>query len=1781
MIRKLWMTAAAVLTLALAQTPAIAQQYGPPSSGTSAAILFVPAILSPVAGGTETPSNKLNGGGSSGNGGPATAAQLDYPVGMAFDSNGNLFVADEDNFVVRRIDHATGNITVFAGTSGTEGNPYSLGGGVATSAQIGGLAGLVVDSSNNVYVSDRSNQVVFKITPGGTISVFAGGGSTPTTCSGSTDVVGDGCLATQATIDNSWALGIDSSNNIYIADSYNELIRKVSASTNIITAYAGVPSDAGTDGTCNANLYTTSTGPYLPSQAHLCFPEGIAFDSRGDAFITEAQHDIVREINNSTGYISIFAGTADVRSSTGNGGPATSATLNEPSGVYVDAANRVYISDFFGGSIRMVDSTGNITDVMGTPSGELIAASFGEPDTESIFTGGEFTGAANGIDGFAMDIHGNIVAADSSGDAITSAGATGGGAYYFGNQQVYTTVTTTSLNTGSSAYPPYVLISNPSGVNLNFTGTPAVTGPFAISGGTCAFPGTLTPGESCTVVISFSPIADQSYTGTITLTSNANSSPNAIYLTGTGIGTPTYSATITSPSAFTSPATVTSASKTATLTNTGEGPLTLTLPATFVGAGASDFGQSSATDCPTTLNGGAACHFYIDFTPALATTYSAQLQVVTAPYGTIYASVSGTGTAAVTPTATLTAPAAFPGTTSGTTSTALFATLSNTSGATLNITGITLTGTNPSDFAITTGSNACGTTLAADAACYIYVTFTPASATSFSATLSVADNASGSPQTASLTGTGTAAAAPAASLSPNPVAFTNQIVSTTSGTLAVTLSNTGSATLTGITPSITGTNPTDFAIGTGTNACGASLAASASCFVYVTFTPAAAASFSATLSVADNASGSPQTTSLTGTGISFVSNVGSPSATQTVTVTIATAGTLNSVQTLTQGTQNLDFAQGAISGCEDERIGAKASCVTVTHKAARPLNTLSAGTCEPGDVYTAGQSCTVNVIFTPQAPGARNGAVVLTDASGNVLGTTYLPGTGYGPQLAFGPGVQSTLPGPTYASSYQGPLGITVDASGNVYVADTINGAIAKIPWTGSYGTPVRLATGSLNQPSSVAVDGGGNLFIADTENFRVLELPWNGSVYGTPVILDATGLPDPQGAAVDGNGNLYIADALDEKVVELPWTSSGYGAPVNLPVTGLAAPHGMAVDANQDLYIADSGNRRVVELPWTGSAFGTQIVLPASGLFYPEGVAVDGGGNVYIADTDHGKVDKLPWSGTAFGTQVPVPFTLNGSSITTGIAVDSSGNIYLVDGGNNDALKLTVSIPPTLSFASTNVGSTSTDSPKTVPVTNIGNTSAYFPIPESGNNPSYPVNFPVNNNDTNLCLADDSIDQGASCDVSVNFTPTAGGSLSGYVVLTDNDLNGIGATQSIAVSGTGLTASQPAASLTPNPIAFSNQTVATTSSAMQATLSNTGGAALTGIVITIAGANPSDFAITTGSNACGSTLAADAACYIYVTFTPGSATSFSATLSVADNASGSPQTASLTGTGTAAAAPVVSLTPTLAFPSTTVGVTATALVATLSNSGNASLSINGITITGTNPSDFAITTGSNACGETLAADASCSIYVTFTPASAASFSATLSVADNASGSPQTTGLTGTGTAPLVPSYAVVSPTPTQSVQPGGAATYTINVNPVNGSYTSVVTLAASGLPTGATATFTPPTVTPGSAGASSQLTVQTATPVVIATGHGSGWPLAAPTLALLGLFYVPGKRRRRWITLGVLLFASLTALTALSGCGGGFGLVSGGPASASYTITVTGTSGETQQTTTVQLTVQ
>ena len=208
---------------------------------------------------------------------------------------------------------------------------------------------------------------------------------------------------------------------------------------------------------------------------------------------------------------------------------------------------------------------------------------------------------------------------------------------------------------------------------------------------------------------------------------------------------------------------------------------------------------------------------------------------------------------------------------------------------------------------------------------------------------------------------------------------------------------------------------------------------------------------------------------------------------------------------------------------------------------------------------------------------------------------------------------------------------------------------------------------------------------------------------------------------------------------------------------------------------------------------------------------------------------------------------------------------------------------------------------------------------------------------------------------------------------------------------------------------------------------------------------------------------------------------------------------------------------------------TSTAQVIMLSNPGNAALTITGISLAGTNPGDFAQT---NTCGSSLAAAASCTISVTFTPASAASFSATVSVADNAAGSPQTAALSGTGVAPPpAPDFSVSSSTPAETVQPGAAAQYTIAVASMSSEspFTSAVMLTASGLPPGATASFNPASVTPGASGANSTLTVQTAGMVASGVPNTSSSPgtdttreyMTTASLAFLFVGFI--RRRRRW----------------------------------------------------------
>ncbi len=218
----------------------------------------------------------------SGDGGPATAANLNNPVGLAVDKSGNVFIADNHNNVIRKVDVATGIISTVAGSvaAGSSGD-----GGPATSAKLSLPLAVAFDTAGNMFIADAHNNAIRKVDKAGMISTYAGG----TFLSGYT---GDGGAATAATLDTPQRISFDDSNNLYIADVYNNVIRKVNNLTGIITTYAGDGTGAGT--TPPAGAYGGDDS--IPTKAQLYFPHGIAFDHSGKAYIADRGNNVVRKI---------------------------------------------------------------------------------------------------------------------------------------------------------------------------------------------------------------------------------------------------------------------------------------------------------------------------------------------------------------------------------------------------------------------------------------------------------------------------------------------------------------------------------------------------------------------------------------------------------------------------------------------------------------------------------------------------------------------------------------------------------------------------------------------------------------------------------------------------------------------------------------------------------------------------------------------------------------------------------------------------------------------------------------------------------------------------------------------------------------------------------------------------------------------------------------------------------------------------------------------------------------------------------------------------------------------------------------------------------------------------------------------------------------------------------------------------------------------------------------------------------------------------------------------
>ncbi len=314
-----------------------------------------------------------------GDGGPATEAEFNFPWGLAL-NGGSLYLTDSANHAVRRI-NAAGNVSTVAGT-GTNG--FSGDGGPATEAELANIGAIAFDASGNMYIGDFGNNRIRKVDTSGTITTVAG--------TGTAGFSGDGGPATSAQLDQPRSLAFDGSGNMYIADSANNRVRRVSPG-GTITTVAGT----GTGGLSGDGGPATS--------AELNYPIGLAFDSAGSLYVADSANHRVRRVN-SLGNISTFAGTGP--GSTGDGGPATEAELQGPYWVTVDNShNRVYISDYVDNRVRMVNGSGTIDTVAGT--GAMAFSGDGGPAASA---------ALNYPHGLAVDGSGNLEIADSGNQRI-------------------------------------------------------------------------------------------------------------------------------------------------------------------------------------------------------------------------------------------------------------------------------------------------------------------------------------------------------------------------------------------------------------------------------------------------------------------------------------------------------------------------------------------------------------------------------------------------------------------------------------------------------------------------------------------------------------------------------------------------------------------------------------------------------------------------------------------------------------------------------------------------------------------------------------------------------------------------------------------------------------------------------------------------------------------------------------------------------------------------------------------------------------------------------------------------------------------------------------------------------------------------------------------------------------------------------------------------------------------------------------------------------------------
>ena len=479
------------------QTSAGNFQFALEGTGTGPMVAFGPGIISTVAGNGTAGYNIDNIA--------ATGSELNSPYGAAMDGAGNLYIADQLNHRIRKVNTATGIISSVAGT-GSAG--YSGDNIAATSAELNYPSGVAVDGAGNLYIADSYNCRIRLVDAGsGLITTVAGTGS----CGYNEDNI----AATSANLNYPYGIALDTAGDYFVADTNNNRIRMVSASTGVITTVAG----NGTPGYNGDSIAATS--------AELNTPSGVTVDSAGNLYIADTYNNRIRLVTFSTGNITTVAGTA-ASGYNGDNIAASTATLSLPWGVALDPAGNLYIADYHNQRVRKVTpGTGIITTIAGTGTGGYTGDS-----------GTATSAALNYPSDVVLDSIGNLYIVDNANSGIRKVDVSDSPSLYFGYS---------APNSTSAAQDVTVLNLGNTNLSVSSISTPSA---FSLGGAdtSCNISGQiLDAAASCVLGIEFAPTTTSLINGKVVLTDNTlntSSASQTISVQGDGSASP---ATITSP----------------------------------------------------------------------------------------------------------------------------------------------------------------------------------------------------------------------------------------------------------------------------------------------------------------------------------------------------------------------------------------------------------------------------------------------------------------------------------------------------------------------------------------------------------------------------------------------------------------------------------------------------------------------------------------------------------------------------------------------------------------------------------------------------------------------------------------------------------------------------------------------------------------------------------------------------------------------------------------------------------------------------------------------------------------------------------------------------------------------------------------------------------------------------------------------------------------------------------------------------------------------------------